>query len=343
MKKGQLPVEARQQFKAAQEAIKRRDIDAARSLLLGIELGSSFMLFHRMMAACAYIDKDYDLASSHIEQAIALMPGKQVLLADAIRIYISKNDQVRCSQLFQSFNISQSDSSQELLRVALAMKSLGHFKDAATVLEKALRLSPENVRIRIHYGVLLALQDLIDDAMRQWSFALKYNPSSIQAMVCLGRLYVHLNDHIKAIDYFRSSLDISTGPADGRKLDLAEAYVRASSVNEAREMLASLDALESHPRLHYLWGLLHLHTGEVFLAYSSFNRCVELGREKNNNALVQLSWPSHPPSEDLMRQAINDARPTLDAIFDPLALLKLTEHELDSSVDDIFQTTSEAF
>ena len=134
MNKGGLPKDVRQQFKVVQDFIKQRDVDAARSQLLEIEMGSSFMLFHRMMAACAFIDKDYDLASSHIEQAIALKPEKQVLIADAIRIYKIKKDDQRTRELFQSFNISHSNSSSELLRVALAMKSLGQFQGAASVL-----------------------------------------------------------------------------------------------------------------------------------------------------------------------------------------------------------------
>lgn len=343
MKASQLPVEVRQQFKSAQEALQKRDVDTARSLLLAVELGSSFMLFHRMMAACAFIEKDYDLASSHIEQAISLMPDKQILIADAIRIYSVKKDDRRTEELFQSFDVSHTDSGQDLLRVAMAMKLLGHFKEASEVLEKAVRLSPENVRIRIHYGVLLALQDRISEAMRQWGFSLKYNPSSIHALACLGRLHVHLNEHVKAVEYFKATLEIAAGPAEGRKLDLAEAYVRASSVNEARELLSSLESLENHPRLHYVWGLLHSQTGDTFLAYSSFNRCIELCRAKNNPALQQLNWPNQFTDDDSIRQAMRDARPTLDSQFDPLNLLKFAEHEFESSGYDILTDSSVNF
>ena len=343
MNKGGLPKDVRQQFKVVQDFIKQRDVDAARSQLLEIEMGSSFMLFHRMMAACAFIDKDYDLASSHIEQAIALKPEKQVLIADAIRIYKIKKDDQRTRELFQSFNISHSNSSSELLRVALAMKSLGQFQGAASVLEKALRLSPENDRIRNHYGILLALQDRISDALQQWSFSLRYNPHSVQAMVCLGRLSMHLNENLKAIEYFKETMDLASAPDDSRRLDLAEAYVRASSVNEARELLSSVESLESNPRLHYIWGLLHSQVSDYFLAYSSFNRCIELGRERGNDVMKQLDWPNHFSTDDAMRQVLKEVRPTLESLFDPLGLLKLTEHELEPHGGDIFSDRNEAF
>jgi len=263
------PAVTREQFRVARDLIKQRDVDAARTQLLEIELGSSFMLFHRMMAACAFIAKDYDLASSHIEQALALDPDKQPVIADAIRIYKTKKDDQRTRELFESFDISKASSGSELLRMALAMKSLSRFSDAASALDRALRLSPDNVRIRNQYGIVLTHLGRIDEAMRQWVFSLKFNPRDVQAMVCMGRMHLHRNESLKAIDYFKETLDAESTKSEGRKLNLAEAYVRASSVTEARELLSSVEGMESNPRFHYLWGTLHSQAGDYFLAYSS--------------------------------------------------------------------------
>lgn len=335
--------EVRQQFKAVRDFIKQRDVDAARSNLLEIELGSSFMQFHRMMAACAFIEKDYDLASSHIEQALALEPDKQTVIADAIRIYKGKKDDRRTSELLHSFDISKADSSPELLRVALSMKSLGCYQEAASVLERALRLSPENVRIRNQYGILLTHLDRIEDALKQWSFSLRFNPNDVQAMACLGRLHLHRNEHLKAIEYFKEALDDQSGKAEGRKLNLAEAYVRASSVNEARNLLSSVAGLESNPRFHYLWGLLHFQVGDFQLAYYSFNRCIELGRERGNAVMKQFNWPDEFTNDSEIRQALSEVRPKLDSLFDALSMLKYTEQETDPLADQDVSLSSDAF
>ena len=93
MDKPSISKESRLKFKKARDYIKERDIASARSELISIDLGSSFPLFHRLLAACAFIDKDHDLAASHIEQALALDTDKQVLIADAIRVYQAKGDQ----------------------------------------------------------------------------------------------------------------------------------------------------------------------------------------------------------------------------------------------------------
>ena len=129
MDKPSISKESRLKFKKARDYIKERDIASARSELITIDLGSSFPLFHRLLAACAFIDKDHDLAASHIEQALALDTDKQVLIADAIRIYQAKGDNVRSNQLLQSFNLDKTESSSELLRVALAMKALSHYRE----------------------------------------------------------------------------------------------------------------------------------------------------------------------------------------------------------------------
>lgn len=335
MGKATLPKEARLKFKAARDFIKQRDVDAARAELLGIELGSSFTLFHRLLAACAFIAKDYDLASSHIEQAISLDPDKQVLIADAIRIYQAKGDQARVSQLFQSFNIDQTDSSSELLRVALAMKSLSHYREAAIVLEKALRLSPENTRIRDQYGIMLAITDQARDALQQWTFSLKFNPQDNLALVCLGRLYLHQNEFLKAIESFKQVVANEGGNTEGKKLNLIDAYIRASSMTEARTILASIDGMEDNPRLHYLWGMLHYRSNDYSLSYASLGRCVALGRERNHDVMLQINWPSHYTSDEEISGFIRAMHPTLDSVFDPFNLLKSAEQNSDSQFNEI--------
>lgn len=336
MTKAKLPKQVREQFRVARDFIKQRDVDAARTQLLEIELGSSFMLFHRMMAACAFIAKDYDLASSHIEQALALEPDKQPVIADAIRIYKTKKDDRRATELFDSFDIGKASSGSELLRMALAMKSLNRFSDAASALDRALRLSPDSVRIRNQYGIILTHLGHIDEAMRQWLFSLKFNPRDVQAMVCMGRMHLHRNESLKAIDYFKETLDADSEKAEGRKLNLAEAYVRASSLTEARELLSEVEGMESNPRFHYLWGTLHLQAGDIFLAYASFNRCIELGREKETKELQQLNWPDQFTSDEAIRQVLKDVRPQLDSLFDPLSLLQRAGNESDSQGADDF-------
>jgi len=328
------PKRAREQFKVARDLIKQRKVDAARTQLLEIELGSSFTLFHRMMAVCAFIAKDYDLASSHIEQALSLEPGKQPVIAEAIRVYRAKKDDHRTRELFELFDISKASSGSELLRMALAMKSLSQFNEAVPALEKALRLSPDNVRIRNQYGIILTYLGRIDEAIRQWQFSLKYNHRDTYAKICLGRIHLHRNENLKAIEYFKETFDSESTKDGGKKLDLAEAYIRCSSVNEARELLTSLEAMDKNPRFHYLWGNLHSQTGDQYLAYYSYNRCIELGKEKGYQQFNQLDWPEQLTGDEAILEALKDTRPHLDSLFDPLILLKTDIDESEAQVDE---------
>lgn len=322
MAKIKLPREAREKFKSARDFIKQREVDAARAVLLEIELGSSFMLFHRLMAAGAFIEKDYDLASSHIEQAIALEPASQVLIADAIRIYKANNNNQRTSELLNLIDTDKSESSAELLKVALVLKPLEKYLEASEFLEKALRLSPENVRIRTLYGVILTCLGRSQDALQQWKFSLKYDPENVVTKVCLGRMYLHQKDFLKSIDYFKQTLGNDSDIIEGRKLNLAEAYIRASSLTEARQLLSSTKGVDDSPRLHYLWGLLHFGSGDYYLSRSSFNRCIELGREGNNPLMNKLVWADQFLNEDSAREEIKNVQPQLDSIFDSLSMLK---------------------
>lgn len=334
MAKLNLPKEARLKFKAARDFIKQRDVSAARAELLGIELGSSYSLFHRMLAACAFIAKDFDLAVSHIEQSIALDPDKQVLIADAIRIYQAKGDKVRSNQLLQSFNLDKTDSSSELLRVALAMKALSHYREATVALEKALRLSPENTRVRDQYGILLAMTDNSRDALQQWKFSLKFNPEDNLALVCIGRMYMHQNEHLKAIDSFKQVLENEVGSKEGKKLNLIDAYIRSSSMTEARTMLATVDGMEDNPRLHYLWGMLHYRSNDFTLAYASLGRCIALGVERNHEVISKINWPKDHTSDEQISSLIASVHPTLDSVFDAFSMLKTTETTSEFQADN---------
>lgn len=332
--KAKMPKHVREQFRAARDLIRERNVDDARTKLLEIELGSSFVLFHRMMAACAFIAKDYDLASSHIEQALSLEPDKQPVIADAIRIYKTKEDIRRATELFEAFDINKASSGPELLRMALAMKSIGRFNEAATALERSLRLSPDNVRIRNQYGIVLTHLGRSEEAMRQWLFSLKFNSNDVQAKVCLGRMHLHRNESLKAIEYFKETLDSQSRKAEGRKLNLAEAYVRSSSVTEARELLSSVEGMDQNPRFHYLWGTLHSQAGDYYLAYSSFTRCIDIGKERGITTVQNLSWPQEFTSNESIREILKDVRPRLDSLFDALSLLQGGGDSNDSELAD---------
>ena len=335
MAKLNLPKEARLKFKAARDFIKERDVSAARAELLKIELGSSYSLFHRMLAACALIAKDFDLAVSHIEQSIALDPDKQVLIADAIRIYQAKGDKDRSNQWSKSFDLNKTESSSELLRVALALKSLSNYSDAKAALEKALRLSPENTRVRDHYGILLAMTDNSRDALQQWKYSLKFNPEDDMALVCIGRMYMHQNEHLKAIESFRQVLDNEAGSKAGKQLNLVDAYIRSSSMTEARALLATVEGMEENPRLHYLWGMLHFRSNDFSLAYASLGRCIELGLERKHEVICQINWPKDYTSDEQIADLISTIYPTLDSVFDAFNMLKSTEVNSDLQVDDV--------
>ena len=338
MTKVKMPKEARRQFKLVKDHIKQRDVNAARTELLQIELGPSFAPFHRLMAACAFIDKDYALSASHIEQALSLEPHKQVLISDAVRIYRAKKDDMRINQLLNSLDLNHAESAAELLRMALAYKSSGRYDDASLALEKGLMMSPENVKVRNQYGVVLVHLNRNPDALRQWLFSLKFDESNAQALACLGRLYLYEKDNLKAIDFFKRALSIDESVSSGRKLNLAEAYVRASSIIDARELLSSVEGLELSPRLHYLWGLLHLQVGDNYLSYSSFNRCIELCRDKQSTIINQIKWSSNFTDEDSMRLEIEQAKPSLDLLFDAFSMLKASEKLADQISDDTFNS-----
>ena len=340
MAKPKLSKDCRDKFKEAKKYILNRDVESARSQLLAVELGSSYPLFHRLMAACAYIDKEYDLATSHIEQAIALDPDKQVLIADAIRIYRSQGDDIRAKRLLERFNLDKAEASSELMRIAQAYKSYQRYEDSAISLEKALKLSPDNVRVRNLYGILLCCLNRNEDALQQWMFSLRYKPDEVVTKVCLGRFHLHQKNYLKSIDFFKQTLEDDGENLSGRRLNLAEAYIRASSLSEARSLLGEIEDAETNPRFHYIWTLLHVASNDCYLAFMSLNRCISLGKDYGHPALVQIDLSEQYHDDDSAMSAISNIMPTLDSIFDALSMLKSLNRQTFSQADDLIELSS---
>ena len=335
MAKSNVSKESRVKLKRARDFVKERDIASARAELLEIEMGSSLPIFHRLLAACAYIDKDYDLAASHMEQAISLDPAKQVTIADAIRVYQKKGDLARASQLCDSFDLDKATSSSDLLRIALAMKALSKYPQALVALEKALRLSPENTRVRDQYGIILSMLERSSEAMQQWNFSLKYNPNDNQALVCLGRLYLHNKEFMKAIELFKEALSNDEGKKEPKKVNLIDAYIRNSSIADARSLLTTVDGMDSNPRFHYLWGMLHYRSGDLTLAYASLSRCIALGAEKESDQNSKVNWSDNCATEDEIKRLIESASPVLDSVFDPYNMLTNSQNGFESQSNDV--------
>jgi hypothetical protein len=83
---------------------------------------------------------------------------------------------------------------------------------------------------------------------------------------------------------------------------------------------------------------LHLQVGDDYLSYSSFNRCIELCRDKQSAITDQIKWSSNFADEDSMRVEIEQARPSLDLLFDAFSMLKASEKLTDSTPDDSFNS-----
>ena len=173
------------------------------------------------------------------------------------------------------------------------------------------------------------------DALQQWNFSLRFNPQDDLALVCLGRLYLHQNEFLKAIECFKKVLVNKGANSEGKKLNLVDAYIRASSITEARSMLASVEGMGDNPRLHYLWGMLHYRSNDFTLSFASFRRCIALGRERNHELLSQIQWPSDYTSDEEFNLLISSINPTLESVFDAFNMLKSSESTPDAGFDDV--------
>lgn len=319
-----LPRDAKQCLRAAMSCLKQRDAKGARQNLLKIEFGNTLAPFHRLMAAAAVLDDDFNLAQSHLEQAISIDPASQALRAECAIISRRVNEPERSEELLDSINLNSCMTVADFIRCGNAFLACDRFHMAAAAFEQGLAISPYDTLLRHRYAVSLTCTDAYDQAQSQWETCLKYNPKHVDALASLGSLLCYKNQLPDAIALFNKARR-SDELEDKRvvMLNLIDAYCKQGSLDEAQSLLLELEDRAPEPRYYYLWATLMMKRGENKLAASNLHRCSELltsviGRE--NNPIRDIDSESAIAS-DLDRTVADSVR-KLEALLNPLMTIK---------------------
>jgi tetratricopeptide (TPR) repeat protein len=135
--------------------------------------------------------------------------------------------------------------------VALFLWARGRPDDAVAVMDRALRVDPENLESRIMRGDFLAHAGRLDDAVREYSAIIAAEPASARALFGLAEVYKRLGNMKGAIGELRKAY-VATGEDYGTQ---ALATVRTEDDYEKAEIVvarARLAALEAEAKQRYI-------------------------------------------------------------------------------------------
>lgn len=176
---------------------------------------------------------------------------------------------------------------------------------------EAVELEPENERYRVHLGMAYYLAEDLENAEKQYQYALEINEDSKEAYRQLGRLYMRMGDWDNAVKNFEEDLKrpgtiephrvynwlalsyFSQGNYDlaerqwlkaldlkdnaAIRLNLALAYKDQERFDQAMESLKKAVVLNpKFPQAHYEISQLFILNKEMNLAVSHFKKVIRL-------------------------------------------------------------------
>jgi adenylate cyclase len=126
------------------------------------------------------------------------------------------------------------------LELAILLIFVRRFDEGVLEIERALELDPLSASTCSWAGTFLFVSHRYDEAIEVLGNVIELYPNSALAHDNLGQSYVYKGMFDKGISEIKRSIAISGGNDVMQKNDLADAYVRAGKMDEARNVLADL-------------------------------------------------------------------------------------------------------
>jgi tetratricopeptide (TPR) repeat protein len=173
-----------------------------------------------------------------------------------------------------------------LFDVAKELEDAGS-PEATAAFEKALALSPEDVRGNTHLANVLVRQGKLDEAMRHYRTALKTNPRYLEARTNLGAALAQQGKLDAAIPEYLRALEVDARYPDAHA-DLGVALFRQGKLDEAIAQLESaVEISPDFPEAHTNLGVALIQKGRHQDAIAHFEKALQAD-PKNAEAHTNL-------------------------------------------------------
>ena len=234
-------------------------------------------------------------ADAELQKALAIDPGNvQVRAAVANRQFLFDRDWVGADRTYRELSSDpQLFVGNQFHPITLFYASLGRTEEALALMERALRVDPENIESRIMHGNYLAQAGRLEDSITAYRGVIAEDPSDPRPLYGLADVLRRRGDVKGAIDTLRKAYELDGEEQGARMLATARTdkdYENAE-VAVARNRLGDLEQLAKERYVSpFDIGRLHALIGArdkafAFLELALVERSVGLGMLK-----VDPSW-----------------------------------------------------
>ena len=165
--------------------------------------------------------------------------------------------------------------------------SLGRIEEALACEKTGVEIDPYSPIVNTGFGYWLSVAGKTDDAMKQYTRTIEFDPDYILARVQKSEVHVNLSEYDAAVEEARKAVDIErTSPTE---LNLAWAYAAAGRRDEAQDIL---DNVKSRAAKEHVCPVaiacVELALGRTLEGFDSLEKALE---ERDDCLLDLLSEP----------------------------------------------------
>ena len=227
-------------------------------------------------------------ALENLRRARELSPEESMILEEFCLLYGAKNDWVNAREYAEEWTKLEPDNSLAWFVRGWSCRNSQELHDAASFLNRAVTLAPENAHLHNAYGMVLLDERKPDDASREFEKASQLAPKDIAPRLNAINALISGGRWSGAADAARAALVDFPDSPEAQSL-LAYIYARDGADNDARAF--ALQSVKQRPdsgTALIALALLELKQGHGDLASEYFQKAVD-ANPTSPFALIELS------------------------------------------------------
>src|SRR3954464_3125977 len=164
----------------------------------------------RARAQALLIKGDYDNALLVLNHAAEMDPENKDILNDKAYIYYLQRDFAKTIELGKQITSHPNANAQDYQVLGLAYKATADYTSAEKLYKKGLKHFPKSGVLYSEYGDMLAQQNRLDEAIKQWEKGIQADPNNSNNYYYAARYYSSKSRPLWAVIYSETFVNIES-------------------------------------------------------------------------------------------------------------------------------------
>lgn len=158
-------------------------------------------------------------AEKFFQKALALDPGSMTAIYGLAGLYYNLERYEEAARLYEKAIRGGIEGADAPYMLAKSLERTGKLKLALPYMQRARELSPDDLQIRLSYGILLASLEMFVEAMEELKYVTEHDPDNADAHYNLGVLYaVSTQQRGHALSHLEKAFTISPDHLQAREV-----------------------------------------------------------------------------------------------------------------------------